>query len=191
MPNKLVEVTDVLEFLKLPTDHKDAGVVQSLILAAENMLELETGQTFGTIETVEDEIHDGQGTFIVYTDRPISSLTELVIVRPDDDTTIEYNYDVNNDLTWSVGDRRIVSHTAPFPTRKDNILITYVALDNQPEIAKQAIRELVAIVYRRRGSEDARSEHIGSFEHVLLKDVSKETLIYQFAVSMLHIPTLG
>jgi hypothetical protein len=191
MPNKLVEPAEQLVYMKLKEDHEDAEVVDLIIKAAEELLETETDRTFAAEETVTDEIHDGEGSYIVYTNRPIKSLTELVIVRPDDDTTIEYDYDINNDITWREGERRIVSHTTPFPNRKDNIKITYVAQADQPEIAKQAVRELVANIYRRRGSEDARSEHIGSFEHVLIRDISKETIIWQFAVNLLHIPRIG
>ncbi len=188
---KLVEVIDQLEYMKLEADHKDAGVVLALILAAENLLEQRTDRIFGPEETVTDETHDGQGLPFLHTLRNIKTVTTLVIVRPDDDTTIEYDYDVNNDLTWVEGKRRITSHTIAFPRRVDNIKVTYVAQEDTPELAKQAVRELVANMYRRRGSEDARSEHIGSFEHVLIRDIERESIIWQYAVQLLHNPTIG
>jgi hypothetical protein len=121
--------------------------------------------------------------------RPLTTLSAITFVNPfDSDDTVEL--DLVGMVSWSAGSRRVVLRSMRFTRGRDNVLVTYTSQANAPALAKQAVREAVATIFRRIGSEDARSEQIGTFQHVLLRKL-EESMTWQKAVDLLAVPSLG
>jgi hypothetical protein len=188
---KLVTDADIYAYLEIDAADDEGGNLLKLRDAVEDLLEHDTSQTFGPEEAVVDEAHDGLGNQTLYTRRPIKSLTSIKFRYIREGLQDQYfNLDLTDYVTFTVGKRRIRSQYQCFPEGYDNILVSYVAAANQPKIASQAVREVTAMLFRTRGSEDARSEQMGTFQHVMKRKID-ESLLWQNAVASLAIPVLG
>lgn len=191
----LVTNDELYAWLDILAEDDPHAVVPAIRNSIEEILADVTSQTFGPSEEIEDEMQDGHGTDTLYTRRPIASV-ESVRFRYGVDALQDYEVDVIEGISFQVGKRRLVLRSqvgAPyllFPRGKNNILINYTTTANEPHIAKQAVREVTAAVWRRIGSEDARSEQIGTFQHVLLRNI-RESFTWQTALDVLSIPALG
>lgn len=187
---KLVEDAEIYAFLKVEIEDDPQGVVLSIRDSIEDLLATMTSRIFGPEEVIANEAYDGYGSSILYIKRPLKVLTAITFRYDAPFTENDYNVVLAEQATWRVGSRRITLRSLRFPCGMDNILISYTAQADQPELAKQAVREATAVVYRRRGSEDARSEQIGTFQHVLMRNLD-ESMTWKKAVDILHVPSLG
>lgn len=186
---KLVDDVEMYGYLGIAADEDDPHGNALLIRdAVEDLLEQQTSQLFGPAQEIVDEMQDGEGTRIIFTNHKIDEVLAIAIRYSANDALEYYDVDILDGITFK--ERRIYSRTVEFPRGKDNIYISYNALANMPSIAKQAVREVVASMFRRVGSEDARSERHGSFTHVLLRSID-ELPMWQRAVQALQIPVLG
>lgn len=189
---KLVENADIYAYLDLEADVDDPNtIIPGIRDSVEALLEEQTSQIFGPEEALTQEAYDGTGEHIMYSRRPIKEL-DLIEFRylPDDIQETYSSDDIMDGVTFKVGKRRIYSRVFKFPRGYDNVLLSYTASANQPFIAKQAVSEAVAMIWRNRGSEDARSEQKGTFQHVLLRGM-KELKFWPQAIESLHIPVIG
>lgn len=187
----LVSDDEVYAYLDIVREEDDPhGVALSIRDSVEALFATETNQIYGPEEEIVEEPHDGKGTHFIFTDRPIAALTEIFIRYNDADQTEYFSVDILEGVSFKVGGRRIYSRSVKFPCDADNVLITYTAQANQPVLAKQAIREAVAALFGKIGSEHARSEQVGTYSHVMIRDLN-ESLLWRKAIEALQIPVLG
>ena len=186
----LVTDEEVYQYLGITASIDDPSG-QALVIrdSCEALLAAATGQVFGAEAIYTDAVYDGTGTRTLWVERPIKTLSAVKIVNTyDTDEVVEL--DLATQVTWNAGRRRIAVRSMNFPRGRDNIKITYTAQENKPALARQAVREATATIFRRIGSEDARSEQVGTFQHVLLRKL-EESMTWQKAVDLLTVPSLG
>jgi hypothetical protein len=186
----LVTDEEVYQYLDITAGIDDPnGSALAIRDACEALLAAQTGQIFGVSAVFTNEKYDGTGTDTLWLKRPLTTLSAITFVNPfDSDDTVEL--DLVGMVSWSAGSRRVVLRSMRFTRGRDNVLVTYTSQANAPALAKQAVREAVATIFRRIGSEDARSEQIGTFQHVLLRKL-EESMTWQKAVDLLAVPSLG
>lgn len=188
---KLVEDLEIYNYLDVDESDDDASVLLAIRDSIEELLEQQTSQTFGPVASVIDEVLDGTGASIIFVRRPIAAIVEIKFrYLPETVDEQFYNVDVTDGITFRTGTRRIYSRTLCFPEGRDNVLISYTAAANQPFIAKGAVREATAAIWRGKGSEDARSEQKGTFQHVLIRKLD-ELKFWSKAVESLQVPLIG
>lgn len=188
---KLVADVEMYNYLDIdPTDDPN-GVALAIRDMAEELLETQTAQTFGPSELVDREQLDGNDLHVIYTRRPIQGINKIeFLYLPDVTQELYNNLDILQSVTFRVGSRRVHSRAYKFPCGYNNVLFTYVTTENKPLLAAGAIKDVVAVVFRSRGSEDARSEQKGTFQHSLLRSLD-ESKVWSQAVELLHIPSIG
>lgn len=188
---KLITDDDIYAYLDVDPSDDEGGNILKIRDSVEEELEHDTNAVFGPEEVIVDEQLDGQGNQMIWTRRPIKVLTAIKFRYLRESVQDQYfNLDITQYVTFTVGKRRIRSYYHEFPCGYDNILISYTAAANQPKVAMQAVREVTALLYRTRGSEDARSEQQGSFQHVLKRKI-EESIFWERAVAALSNPVLG
>jgi hypothetical protein len=184
---KLVSLNEVKEHLDLDLeDQVPDRRLSSIRDAVEALLAEQTGKVFGPAEAAIVEDIDGTDTQSIWTTRPIGELTSIEI---NDGYAESDAYVTPLDVTQDCrvdNQRRIRTRSWRFPCGVKNIRVTYDSDAYQPAIAKEAVLELIAIIWRRRGSEEARSEQLGTFTHVFMRDVMKESTMWRLAVDALH-----
>lgn len=188
---KLVLDEEVYQYLGIEHEDDDPhGVALQIRDSVENMLEELTSQQFGVAAEIVDEPHDGHGTGVIFTNRPIDSITSISIRYGVGDEAQYSNLDLQDAVSFERGKRRVHSRDVRFPCDRNNVFITYDAVENQPGMAKQAVREAVAAIFQKIGSEHARSEQVGSYSHVMLRNLN-ELLSWKLAVESLSHASLG
>jgi hypothetical protein len=138
----------------------------ALLEQVEATLERECGRTaipFRAAQTGRIEKRDGTGGRSLYMDYAINDITsislgyvEAVTLDPDDDDIVR----------WAAGSRRITRvdggtfgcHGSPLL-----VTVTYDAQADLPADAKIAVLRMAATLYRRRGSEEVKSETMGPY----------------------------
>lgn len=190
MPGLLTD-DEVYEYLDIDRATDDPnGVALSIRDAVENHLETLTSRTFGPSVEIVDEVTNGEGTRKVFTKHPIESITSINIRYGVYEEPEYYGIDILDGVSFRDGERRIYSRNVPFPRGVDNVYITYDTKADLPELAKQAVREAVAATFRKIGSEDNRSERVGTYTHVMLRGLD-ELLTWKSAVNLLTVPFVG
>lgn len=132
--------------------------LQELMDNVEALLEAECGVTFASAASISNEPHDGTGTEVLYANYPVGTLTSVKIgidaTAPDETlTTIPDDIDSNG--------RQVLRRGGVWPAGRKNVYLTYTSADYKPEVAKQALYEGVAFLYRRRGKEHVSSTTLG------------------------------
>jgi hypothetical protein len=187
----LVSDDDIYAYLDEEPDDDPNGVLLTIRDAVEELLATETSCVFGDEAILVDEVYDGSGSSLLYTKRPIKVLTGIKFLYGSEILAEQYfSLPITDYVTWQVGKRRIHSRAYKFPCGYNNVLVSYTASENKPKIAVQAVKEVTASVFRTIGSEDARSEQMGTFQHVLKRKI-EENLFWSQAVGALMIPSLG
>lgn len=140
-------------------DVDDPNTLQSVLTAAEDLLERATGQVFAEGATVTDEKRNGNGLKTLRLARIVASITTVKVGHDsaDPDTTL-----TSDDVVFD-GQRIVRIDGGVFPFGTANVHVTYEAADNLPEIAKMAVLEGAAFLWRRRGREHVTSETVGEF----------------------------
>lgn len=183
---KLVETDELIQYLD--ADESDATVIAALRDAVESLLCEATGREFSPPVDVVDEIHNGTGTKYLYTNKPVALLVGLRVTEGTDSAS-ELVIDVSNDVIFERGKRKLTGRFTRFPRGHANIMVSYESEDDRPEIARQAVREVVAMMFRARGTEGARSEQTGPLRQVMKRSID-ESLSWKIAVDLLHRPLL-
>jgi hypothetical protein len=189
---RLIEDVDIYNYLDIdPSEDDPGGNLLKIRDAVEEAIVHDCNREFGPTGLLVDEPYDGTGTKMIFTRRGIQSLESIKFrYLPEIVQEQFFTLDISQYITWSPGKRRIHSMVYPFPHGYDNVLISYHYSGDQPTMAMQAVREGTAMLYRTRGSEDARSEQMGTFQHVLKRKL-EESLFWQRAVDALSNPVLG
>lgn len=191
---KLVSLADLKAYIEDITDVDDTShdaLLTGIRDAVESLLEKQTNQQFSVAAPNLVETHDGTGTRILYARRPIANIDALQIKYGDAELPGNVvDLSISTDVRYRVGQRRIALRTYRFPTGYNNVVLTYDTEANQPAIAIQAVKEACTALYRRRGSEDARSEQVGNLTHVLLRNLD-ESIFWKKAVESLTVFPIG
>lgn len=188
---KLVPLTTLKSYLKIDQDDtSEDDTIQIIRDSVENLIEQETGQFFGPsgdyIET-----RDGTGYHDIWTFRPITTVNVITIKMGLAETpSWLLPMNIVTDLRYRPGHRRISSIFYEFPIGKDNIVIDYTAAANAPPLAVHAVLEACAIGYQQRGSEEVRSEQLGTYAHSMKRDIT-EGMFWKKAVDNLTISPIG
>lgn len=188
----IVTVSELKSWINIREDvSTDDVILGELIDAVQELLELMTGKTFNVAsEAIVDEQYDGWGTRLLLLNKPIDELVNITVVE-DHDTDSKYDFDIDPDFAFTPGSRRLYSRVWCFPRGRNNVWVSYITAAYAPSIAKQAIKDLCAITYQRRGKEGIRSEHIGTYEYVLMRDANRESTFWARALEMLQSDNLG
>lgn len=172
MPADLVDLPITKAFLGVTGNANDA-VLDLLSESLEGLLERETGRVFGPgLALVETQ--NGGGRTYLYVDRPVATLTSVKIgqdpAAPDESVPVG----VAGVLVDPKGPRKLVRvDGGRFPPGTANVQVTYTSADLLPADCKLALLEAIALVWRRRGSEDAAVETTGTFSHELVQELTK------------------
>jgi hypothetical protein len=191
MPGFLVDDQDIYDYLDLsPSEDDPNSNVLKIRDAVEAQFAHDTNRTFGPAAVIVQEMYDGSGTHSMFTRRPIAILDNIEFAYLPENQQPFYQLDITNYITFRPNSRRIHSRLIKFPCGTDNVLISYHTAADQPVIAQQAVREGTALLWRTRGSEDARSEQMGNYQHVLKRKLD-ESIFWSHAVESLSYPVLG
>jgi hypothetical protein len=187
--SKLVTLDDMITHLKLKKASGDVRYnIQRLLDAVEDNLARECNREFGAAATIVDEPHDGSGTKLAYTNKPIAVLNGIKLGRKKESTLTHNDADI---VVYAIGSRKIVrTDGCVWPEGVRNVWLSYDAAADIPELAILAVKDVVALTFRRMGSEDSRSEKIGDHWQQMVLAID-ESLWWSQAISLLHRPTLG
>jgi hypothetical protein len=173
-----------------PTSGDDDELLEQLIDDVEALFASETGRALSSYRaatTASIEVHDGTGSADLYLDYPITVLTSVKLgydaAVPDETLTIADK----NVIVYAAGARRITRTDGGCFGRAGQpryIQVVYDAAADLPGNASLAIKSVTATAYRRRGSEDVKSETAGSFySHTLVDDIATADPFWTMAVS--------
>jgi len=183
----LATVADLESWLQIKSGSETATLTR-ILDSVEDLLERLTGQTFAASGAVTDELHDGTGSILLWVDRPVQSWTSVKIgtdpSNPDETVT---------DQSAIIADgRRLMRRDGKvFTLGVMNVRVTYTAASNLPELAKLAVLEAGAYMYRRRGKEHVRSMAQGEFGNFSLMAELDKLPIWSKAVATLSVPNLA
>ena len=120
-------------------------------------------------------------------DYPVDTLTSVKVgIDPTDaDETLTSQPDCV-DFTG----QRVINREGIWPRGVKNLYATYVGLAYLPEIAKQALYEGVAFMYRRRGIEHVSSRTIGEFGSIEAAALFSKLPAWRMAKKILRIPAV-
>lgn len=177
MPD-LVTLTELKTYLGDAPASADDALLTELLENVESLFEAETGRVAGAYKAAgagRTEVCDGTGSAELYLDYPVAVLTSVKLgydpAVPDETLTISDK----NVLVYVAGERRLVrtdggTFGSVGQARYVQVIYDYGA-DLPPE-AKLAIKSVTALSYRRRGSEEMKSETVGGFYSWTSADLS-------------------
>ncbi len=170
--------------------------IDGLTDRVEALLEAECNVSFAAEAAYTNEPHDGTGTPIIYADHPIKTLTSVKVGI--DASSPDTEYTSQPDDVDFHGARIMlrggIGATEPyygvFPVGLKNVYITYTGEAYAPAVAKQAVLEGVAFLYRRRGHEHLVSESVG--EMGSLQSAARFDFLpaWKRAVATLRVPVI-
>jgi len=137
--------------------------------------------------TARTEVLDGTGSARLYLAYPIAVLTSIKLGY--DPAVPDETLDVANKLVvvYGVGSRIITRTDGGLFGMVRQARFVQVVYDHQgdlPANAQLAIKSVAAGAYRRRGSEDAKSESVGGFySRTMLESIADSDPFWQAAVS--------
>lgn len=187
MASVLLPVSEAMEYLGVE-DAQEIPVVESLIDQVEALFLSQCGRRerpFVDAQSARTEVHDGTGGATLYLDYPLTTLTSVKIganVAAPDETLNVASLDV---LRFAAGERRLRRVDGGTFGDACNPRVVHVTYDAQAELprdAQLAILRVMAAVYRRRGSEEARAERYGGFS-ADFADAAESDPIWKAALS--------
>jgi len=139
---------------------------QDILDRVQARLERECGRSgipFVDAQSARTEVRDGTGSCELYLDYPVSVLTSITLGF---DHTNPVETLVVGDLIYAAGSRRIVrvdgGRFGCFGAPRW-VKVTYDTAADLPKDAADAVYQMAATEYRRRGSEEVRSETMGPY----------------------------
>ena len=194
----LATTEELIAYLGSQASSADADVLQTLLDAAEKLLEGRTGRLFSAGRTVTEEPHDGLGTSTIYSDREIASLTAVLIEQ--DPASPTYTLDHTNKNVIAHRGRRIVrTDGGVFTDGVMNVWLSYVSADELYADAKQCVMELAGAAFLTRDKQGLASEKIGKYGYtsagasmdVAIERLAAESMTFQQVVAHYTIPAIG
>lgn len=147
---------------------EDDTVLTQILDDVEAIYESETGRSAAQFQAAvvgRTEVFDGTGSNELFLDYPIAALTSVKLgydpAVPDE----TLNVADKRVVTFGIGLRRLArtdSRTFGQFGQPRYVHVVYNAAADLPANAKLAIKSVAALAYRRRGSEEAKSETIGA-----------------------------
>lgn len=140
------------------------------------------------------EVLDGTGTPRLYLAYPIGAITSIALGYSGTDETLDVLDPAV--VSYAVGSR-VVARTDGGGFGKARqpryVHVVYDHLGNVPVDAKLPIMEVVASMYRHRGSEGMKSETIGDYSYTRddLQTVSASNMIWQLSVEANRAAVIG
>jgi len=155
------------DYLGEPT--ADPVLLQALLDETESWLETACNRPdrpFQASQAGRVERQDSTGSATLLLDYPIETLTSVVLghdLGAPDETLV-----VNDQtkLVWWAGSNRLVrvdGGTFGRAGQPGYVQVTYTTAADLPPLAAAAVKAVTAARWRRRGSEDAKSERTGSY----------------------------
>lgn len=136
--------------------------------------------------TGRTEVLDGTGSTRLYLPYPIAVLTSIKLGYDPAAPTETLAVANKAVVVYGVGSR-VITRTdgGKFGTvgQPRYVQVVYDHQGNLPENARMAIKSVAALAYRRRGSEDVKSETEGSFySHTMIEDIAASDPFWKMAV---------
>jgi len=189
----LVSLSELKTFLRVSGTTDDA-LLETLLDQIEDLFERACGRShapFQGAQTGRVEWHDGTARTL-WLDYPVQSLTAITLGH-DASAPVE-TLAVSDPaiVRWEVGSRRVErvdGATFGAPGVRRFVRVTYDAQADLPASAALAVKRATATVYRQIGSEDARSEQLPDFSHVLAEAAADPA--WQLAVAAHRRPLWG
>ncbi len=184
---ELVTLSEVKDWLNDQSKDRDA-MLTVLFGVVQTMLEGRTGQDFSDATTgLTDQPFDGTGTELLVMPRPPSALNADIKVGQDvsdpDDTLLQADIIAVPEKQWLMYKSGKV-----FPKGLRNLFIDYDAAANFPALAKLAVLEATAYLWRRIGKEHVSAETIGEFGNIQMMGAKLNRLqIWEQAVGSLRL----
>jgi hypothetical protein len=185
----LVTLPELKDYLgDAPASSADS-LLTELISNVQSVFEAETGHSPGSFiaaGTGRTEYKDGTGSANLYVDYPVSALTSVKLGY--DPASPDETLDVTSKLVIVFSsDSRRLSRTdgGRFgkPGQARYVQVVYDNGSDLPDSAKLAIKSVCATAYRRRGSEEVKSETVGNFYSVtMIEQISAADPFWQTAV---------
>lgn len=137
--------------------------------------------------TGRTEVLDGTGSSRLYLTYPIAVLTSIKLGYDPAAPTETLSPANKNVVVYGVGSR-IITRTdgGRFGTVRQPryVQVVYDHQGDLPDNSRLAIKSVAATAYRRRGSEDVKSETSGSFySHTMLDDIAASDPFWKMAVA--------
>lgn len=159
-----VSLTEAKRFLGISASTHDT-LLQELLDHSEELLLAECNRRerpFAASQNAITEVHDGTGSSLLTLKYPISSISGNVRLGRD---TSDYDEELDSadvdEIVYAAGKRSVertdggIFGEAGSPRY---VRVTYDAQEDKPEIAKLAIKRMVAFLFRQLGSEGATRE---------------------------------
>lgn len=186
----LVSLAELKTYLGDAPPSDDDAVLTALLDDVEAAFAGETGRAISSFQgsgTGRTEVHDGTGSHDLWLDYPIVALTSIKLGYnasvPDETLTVADT----NVLVYAVGERRISRTDGGrfgWARQPRYVQVVYDFGADLPDNARLAIKSVAAMAYRRRGSEDVKSETVGSFySHTMVDDVAAADPYWPAAVA--------
>lgn len=164
----LVTLTELKDYLGDAPATADDDLLTELIANVQALFAADCGRSVDSFvdEDSQVEVHDGTGSAQLFLDHPIVALTSVKLgynsSAPDETLSVTDK----TVLVYGAGDRvirRVDGGCFGLAGQPRFIEVAYDNAADIPENAKLAIKEVIASVYRSRGSDGMKSETVGSF----------------------------
>jgi hypothetical protein len=186
----LVTLAELKTYLGDAPASADDTLLTALLDDVEALFASETGRPIGSFiasGTGRVEVLDGSDSRDLFVDYPITALTSITLGYTASAWDETLTVADKNVLVYAVGGRKISrtdGGTWGRFGRARYVTVTYDYGADLPDSANLAIKSVAAQAYRRRGSEDVKSETLGSFySHTMASDVAADDPYWRSAVA--------
>jgi hypothetical protein len=186
----LITLSELKDYLGDAPASQDDSLLTELIDNVSALFESETGRTPGAYQaggTARTETHNGKGSADLWLDYPVTNLTSVKIgfdpANPDETLNVSDKQVIN----WATTSRRISRVDGGRFGIEGQSRVVQVVYDygsDLPDSAKLGIKSVCAVAYRRRGSEEVKSESVGAFySRTMLEKIADSDPFWEKAVA--------
>ena len=165
----IVTLAELKEYLGDVPASADDDLLTSLLDNVEAMYEKDTLHPAGFYQAAASAVTvvlNGTGSSYLYLPYAIDEITSIALGYDSASPLETLSVASASVVSYGVGDRLVVRTDGGWfgtISQRRYVHVVYDHLGNLPEDAKLPIMEVVASIYRNRGSEGMRSETLGSF----------------------------
>jgi hypothetical protein len=187
----LITLPELKDYIGDAPASSDDSLLTELINNVSALFESETGHSPGSYQaagTARTELHTGTGSSDLWLDYTVSALTSVKIgfdpAIPDETLNVSDKQVIN----WATSSRRISRVDGGRFGIQGQSRVVQVVYDygaDLPDSAKLGIKSVCAVAYRRRGSEEVKSESVGAFySRTLVESVADADPFWQAAIAI-------
>ena len=195
MPD-IVSIEEMLDYLGETPTAADELLLSALLDNVEALYERATLRDVGFYQAADTgvtEVLDGTGSPRLYLSYPIAAITSISLGYAADEAL---NVSDPAAVAYAVGSRVVVrTDGGGFGKARQPryVHVVYDHMGNVPVDAKLPIMEVVASIYRGRGSEGMKSETIGDYSYTRgdLQSVSDSNMLWQLSVAVNRAAVIG